>query len=144
MKLRLREDGARRPGVPECLADLVQVCHSSVRIEILFALADGPLEVTVLAGMVELAVARVSHHLRPLREAGWVSARRMQQRKEYTLERCVLVGRSGEGVCLEVRAADGAGLLLRSPTMAITPQPPLVILPRDRAAPGRVLRDDVR
>lgn len=52
------------------IVELAALCSEGVRLEILLALASGPLEVGPLAVRVGRDSASVSHHLKPLYEAG--------------------------------------------------------------------------
>lgn len=58
------------------LADMFRLLGDPSRLRILLACIGGPASVGDIAGKVDLSISLVSHHLRLLRAAGLVKARR--------------------------------------------------------------------
>jgi ArsR family transcriptional regulator len=66
-------------------ADVLRTLANSRRLEILHALAHGPLEVTRLADLIGASQPNVSQHLGVLRAAGIVDAERDGREVRYRL-----------------------------------------------------------
>jgi DNA-binding transcriptional ArsR family regulator len=77
---------ADEPLPPRLLQDtaaLFGLLSATVRLQILWLLADGDLDVGTLAEKSEQSVATVSHHLAKLKLAGLVRAERQGKRRIY-------------------------------------------------------------
>jgi DNA-binding transcriptional ArsR family regulator len=66
-------------------ADVLRTLANPRRLEILHVLADGPMEVGRLAGLIGATQPNVSQHLAILRSAGVVEARRDGREVRYHL-----------------------------------------------------------
>jgi DNA-binding transcriptional ArsR family regulator len=66
-------------------ADILKVLAQPARLEILHRLAEGPVEVTRLAGNIGVSQPNVSQHLAVLRNAGLVEADRHGREIRYRL-----------------------------------------------------------
>lgn len=78
-------DDAPDPEVIQDAAATFGLLAATVRLELLWVLADGENDVGTLADQVGQTVATVSHHLGKLKLAGLVSARRAGRHQFYAL-----------------------------------------------------------
>ncbi len=69
------------------LAQLLSVLNHEIRLEILETLAQREQDVSSIADILDLSVRTVSHHLTPLRKAGFVRVIRCKTRHIYCLTR---------------------------------------------------------
>lgn len=67
------------------LAQLFSVLSHEIRLEILELLAQGEMDVSNIAEVLELSVSAASHHLILLRKAGFVRVERCKTRHVYSL-----------------------------------------------------------
>ena len=74
----------------EAIAGQVRVLSDPTRLAILAHVAEEPANVTELMGLLRLAQPTVSGHMRLLREAGLVRARRQRGRTDYVIDRARL------------------------------------------------------
>jgi DNA-binding transcriptional ArsR family regulator len=120
--------------------DDLQAVHDaadwSVRRDLLVALGqcDGPIHVAALAERAGIDQNTVSHHLKPLRDAGYVRRRRQGRHTFYTAVAArVRVNRGPEGLSLTLIHASGAYVTHGVPM----PKPPPAAEPPQRAEPPR-------
>jgi rhodanese-related sulfurtransferase/DNA-binding transcriptional ArsR family regulator len=78
-------DHAAKVALNEQFAKVAKALANPRRLEILDVLAQGPRTVEVLASEAQISVALASSHLKVLREAGLVAARRNRQSMYYRL-----------------------------------------------------------
>ncbi|MEZ5080937.1 MAG: metalloregulator ArsR/SmtB family transcription factor [Thermoleophilia bacterium] len=83
---------ARRKAATE-IAEGLRVLSEPTRLTILSQLAEAPAAVGELAGMLHVSQPTVSAHLRRLREAGFVEARRRGSTSVYSLRPDAVIGR---------------------------------------------------
>jgi rhodanese-related sulfurtransferase/DNA-binding transcriptional ArsR family regulator len=81
----MTSDHAAKVALNEQFARIGKALASPRRLEILDVLAQGPRTVEALAAETQMSVALTSSHLRVLRTAGLVVARRDRQSKHYRL-----------------------------------------------------------
>jgi DNA-binding HxlR family transcriptional regulator len=112
MRIAVSQDRLPDAGRPRTIDDLLELCRGRRRARILFALLDGPQDVSALARELGLMVALVSQNLRPLRETGLVGRRRFKKQCVYSLSAAVGVVRSGGRIGLELVAADQSSVVL--------------------------------
>jgi ArsR family transcriptional regulator len=68
------------------IAELFSTLGDASRIRIIAALTEGELNVSALAGEVEISESAVSHHLRHLRQMRLVRTRKAGRHVYYTLD----------------------------------------------------------
>lgn len=76
---------------PRMCADYLKALGDPARLQIVEYLQDGPQTVSVIAAHIGGGVARASHHLQVLLQAGLVASRRDGRLIEYALSSDVLV-----------------------------------------------------
>jgi DNA-binding transcriptional ArsR family regulator len=81
-------------------ADLLKVLADQTRLAVVEQLLDGPRHVGEINAALHLEASLLSHHLRVLREAGLVTARRDGKAVLYQLAREVQVARKGKAINL--------------------------------------------
>ncbi|WP_433801274.1 ArsR/SmtB family transcription factor [Actinomycetospora sp. CA-084318] len=74
------------PAVIQDAAGTFGLLAATVRVELVWLLADGERDVGTLAELTGQSVATVSHHLGKLRLAGLVSARREGKHQVYAVD----------------------------------------------------------
>ena len=109
---RTVDPDAHCPGI----TGLAALCAVGTRVKILLALSKEPLEVGVLAAHVGRDVAHVSHHLRPLSEAGLIQPRRHRLRVVYVLNPAIMsVEKRDDGFFVRYRCSSGLEVHCRLP-----------------------------
>jgi ArsR family transcriptional regulator, nickel/cobalt-responsive transcriptional repressor len=81
-------------------ADLLKVLADHTRLAVVEQLLDGPRHVGEINAALRLDASLLSHHLRVLREAGLVTAKRDGKAVLYQLAREVRAARKGKGINL--------------------------------------------
>src|SRR5437879_2732802 len=81
-------------------ADVLKVLADQTRLAVVERLLDGPRHVGEINAALHLDPSLLSHHLRVLREAGLVTAKRDGKAVLYQLAREVLAARKGKGINL--------------------------------------------
>jgi DNA-binding transcriptional ArsR family regulator len=125
MSLHL-DRGDRGAGGPESIVDLLVVCASVVRLEVLAALGKSALDAGQVARAMWRERSQVSHHFKPLRQAGLVTSSRSGKHLTYRLTAAVRVTMRGGVAVIDLRAADGAEFRAKVP-----------VPPPDKPPPGR-------
>lgn len=94
---------------------LMSLIMSSIRIEILLCLAEGPADVTALALATGREMSHLSHQLAGMLSAGLVTATRSKKRRNYQLGPSISIRRVGPSVIVAVSAPEGHLLATFSP-----------------------------
>lgn len=97
------------------LFDLLSICHSPVRVELLLTLGARPRYVAELAGRRQLQASHVSRFLQPLADASLLRAERQGHRQVYSLGPQASIHEHDGLVVVCLRADDGSGLDLKLP-----------------------------
>lgn len=96
-------------------AELALLAGCPTRLEILLLLASGECTVGEIKTALGLSYQLASNHLKAMREAGLVMARRDGQHRQYCLSsRCTLSERDGL-VCWAIRCDSGCELVISVP-----------------------------
>lgn len=89
----------RNSGSDEC-ADKLRVLADTTRLSVMEALLDGPKNVTEINERLRIDQSLLSHHLKVLRDAKLVTARREGKAVRYTVSPDALSGDAGKGLNL--------------------------------------------
>jgi len=119
------------------LPDLLDIIRHRARLEILVSLAHAPKDVSTLADEQNLAVHRISRHLRPLYGWGLVRYDCIDKHHVYRLGRQILRTVCGDALHLLIKTTQGQSLVLRFPANAVVRWDPPSASIRSRSVPNR-------
>lgn len=102
-------------GGPCPIQQLLTVCASETRLELLAWLARVDSDVSALAAAVDLSAADVSYHLGMMRKAGIVVAHRVGKRRIYRLMGEARYDRNRNQVVMSFKSTDGSDVSVALP-----------------------------
>ena len=97
------------------LHELIRLIAGEARVEILLRVAERPRTVSELCEVTELDPPLVSHHLRPLREAGIINVLREGKFRRYYLTPSVQLAVTDNAFQLSIDGQDGTRVVLGGP-----------------------------